>query len=316
MAMVTRCPSCDTLFRVTPQQLQAQHGQVRCGRCMAVFDGFGALATLPDQRPEEPPARVPAERDILPAGGLVPDASATAINDQLEPQALPEQPAAVSDAPAAESIHSIDQPSAPTWPAPSAATTALPEAASRDGVQSVTGEAGGEPGDGAAAQPAHRRGSRAWAFGAALMLVALVGQAGYRYRVELIAHYPVLKPVAARLCGLAGCSIPLPQRPQLITIEASDLQAQDQTRPGLIQLTATLRNQASYEVGYPALDLVLTNTKEHALARRIFMPEDYLEQGRSKSAGLPPNAETTVRLVLDTRDLGAAGFRLALLPAR
>jgi hypothetical protein len=126
----------------------------------------------------------------------------------------------------------------------------------------------------------------------------------------------VLKPVAVRLCDLAGCSIPLPQRPKLITIEASDLQARDQTRPGVIQLTATLRNQAGYEVGYPALDLVLTNTKEHALARRIFMPEDYLQTGRHPTAGLPPNAETTVRLLLDTGDLGAAGFRLALLPAR
>jgi predicted Zn finger-like uncharacterized protein len=47
--MVTRCPACETLFRVTPQQLQAHRGQVRCGRCMTVFDGFKALATLPDQ---------------------------------------------------------------------------------------------------------------------------------------------------------------------------------------------------------------------------------------------------------------------------
>ena len=44
MSLVTRCPRCKTLFRVMPAQLQARAGQVRCGRCMHVFDGFQALA--------------------------------------------------------------------------------------------------------------------------------------------------------------------------------------------------------------------------------------------------------------------------------
>ena len=45
--MITQCPACGTHFRVTPEQLQAHQGQVRCGRCMAVFDGLQALAELP-----------------------------------------------------------------------------------------------------------------------------------------------------------------------------------------------------------------------------------------------------------------------------
>jgi hypothetical protein len=109
--------------------------------------------------------------------------------------------------------------------------------------------------------------------------------------------------------------VPLPQRPRLINIEASDLQSVDQTRPGVIQLTATLRNHADYDLAYPALDLVLTNTKEHTLARRIFLPREYLDKARDVNAGFPANAEVTVRLDLDTGELGAAGFRLDLLPA-
>ena len=49
MSMTTQCPDCSTRFRVTPQQLQSQQGLVRCGRCAKVFDGFKALATLPEQ---------------------------------------------------------------------------------------------------------------------------------------------------------------------------------------------------------------------------------------------------------------------------
>jgi hypothetical protein len=83
----------------------------------------------------------------------------------------------------------------------------------------------------------------------------------------------------------------------------------------LIQLTATLRSYASYDLGYPALDLVLTNANEHALARRIFTPDEYLDQSRDPQAGIPANAEITVALDLDTGNLNAAGFRLDLLPA-
>jgi hypothetical protein len=93
------------------------------------------------------------------------------------------------------------------------------------------------------------------------------------------------------------------------------MQATDPTNPGHITLTATLRNHATMELGYPALDVVLTNAKEHTVARRIFVPDEYLAGQRNAAAGIKPNAELTIRLELDTGDLGAAGFRLDLLPA-
>jgi hypothetical protein len=117
------------------------------------------------------------------------------------------------------------------------------------------------------------------------------------------------------VCDLAGCSVSLPQRPDLVKIEASDVHMIDMARPSLIQLTATLRSYANHDLAYPALDLVLTNANEHALARRIFVPEEYLDRTRDPKAGLPPRAEITVALDLDTGDLNAAGFRLDLIAA-
>jgi predicted Zn finger-like uncharacterized protein len=160
-----------------------------------------------------------------------------------------------------------------------------------------------------------RKRALGWAVGAALLLLLLGGQAVYLHRSDLAVQYPGLKSHLVQFCDLLGCTLAPPQRPRQIAIEASDLQATDTARPGLIQLTATLRNHAGHQLGYPALDLVLTNTKEHALARRIFLPQEYLEQGRDIMAGIPANAEITVRLDLDTGDLNPAGFRLDLLPA-
>jgi hypothetical protein len=61
--------------------------------------------------------------------------------------------------------------------------------------------------------------------------------------------------------------------------------------------------------------VVLTDVKDHTVARRVFLPAEYRDAGKDARAGIPPNAEVTVRLDIDSGDLGAAGFRLALLPA-
>lgn len=57
MDLYTRCPNCDTTFRVTTQQLQASGGQVRCGHCNRIFDAF---ATLTAQEPQSASAEPPA----------------------------------------------------------------------------------------------------------------------------------------------------------------------------------------------------------------------------------------------------------------
>ena len=263
--MITQCPTCSTLFGVTLEQLQAHQGQVRCGRCMAVFDGLEALVASPE------PAQETAAGSAGDGAGF-----------RLEP-AEPAQAAAVAE------TEYMDKDYGPA-----------PEQLSLD-AQTYSAES--------------RRGARGWAVGVVLLLFVLAGQAAYRYRSELAAQYPGLKPHLVQWCGALRCEILPPQRPQQIAIEASDLQVADAGRPGVIRLTATLRNHAGHDLGYPALDLVLTNTKEHALARRIFAPKEYLERGKEVTQGIPASAEITIQLDLDTGDLNPAGFRLDLLPA-
>ena len=272
--MITKCPACGTLFRVTPEQLQVHQGQVRCGRCMTVFDGLVALTALPEPVPE---AAVRGGSDV---GGF-----------KLEP-VEPAKATAAPQPPAAR-VAEAGQREKDYGPAPE--QLSLDEELFSD--------------------PSQARRDRLWAVGAALLVFALAGQAAYYYRADLAVQYPGLKPYLVKLCDALQCKVLPPQRPRQIAIEASDLQATDPARPGVIQLTATLRNHAGHDLGYPALDLVLTNTKEHTLARRVFLPKEYLERGKDVAAGLPANAEVTIRLDLDTGDLSPAGFRLDLLPA-
>lgn len=274
MSLITKCTSCGTTFRVTPQQLQARNGQVRCGQCLAVFDGLKALITPPDTAQEAPLRR---------AG------TGEAAGFELEPV----EPAAVPAPPPAAALASEAAYEERDYGPP-------PEQLSLD--EQLYPEV-------------PRAAARWWAVGAALLVFVLIGQGAYFYRADLATQYPGLKPYLVQFCDLLNCTVSPPQRPRQIAIEASDLQAIDPARPRIIQLTATLRNHAGHDLGYPALDLVLTNTKEHTLARRIFLPGEYLERGRDVAAGIPANAEITIRLDLDTGDLNPAGFRLDLLPA-
>ena len=55
MDLFTRCPGCETTFRVTTHQLQASGGQVRCGHCQKIFDAFATLtAQEPQPEPQDP----------------------------------------------------------------------------------------------------------------------------------------------------------------------------------------------------------------------------------------------------------------------
>ncbi|HTH63006.1 MAG TPA: zinc-ribbon and DUF3426 domain-containing protein [Paraburkholderia sp.] len=47
MLLATRCPFCETVFRIQPQQLAARHGLVRCGHCQESFDASGSLFEMP-----------------------------------------------------------------------------------------------------------------------------------------------------------------------------------------------------------------------------------------------------------------------------
>jgi predicted Zn finger-like uncharacterized protein len=312
MAMITRCPACDTVFRISPPQLLAQNGTVRCGRCLTVFDGFKTLSTAPDFEASESAAPDAAAANASTAESTMSVAAAPEIaaTDSV-PVPMPSSPEPTFEL---ESVSATEL---------AAAAVPIPEPAAKSGVAEETRDFGPAPEQLTLedhlfleeTREANARRRRLWGAGAALLLLALTAQAVYAYRGEIAAYYPGVRPYLARMCDTLHCAINLPQRPRVIAIEASDLQATDPARPGAIHLTATVRNHGSHDVGFPALDLVLTNTRDHTLARRIFLPHDYLEPGRDPRAGIPANAEMTINLDLDTGDLNAAGFRLDLLAA-
>lgn len=59
MNLKTRCPACDTVFKIVPDQLKVSKGWVRCGRCAEVFDAAAHAASAEDVS-QWPQASAPA----------------------------------------------------------------------------------------------------------------------------------------------------------------------------------------------------------------------------------------------------------------
>ena len=159
-----------------------------------------------------------------------------------------------------------------------------------------------------------RRARWLWGLLAVLAALAMGMQVAYRFRAELAASYPEAGKVLRTLCQPLGCDVPLPRRPDLMSIDSSELQA-DSRREGLIVLNAVIRNRARFPQDYPALELTLTDEGDRPVLRRVLGPRDYLEPPRRDELlrqGIAPGGDAPLRLFLDTSRTRAVGYRLYL----
>jgi len=293
--MLTRCPNCVTTFRVTPEQLKARQGRVRCGQCEQVFN---ALETLVEEA--APAAIVVAEI-----------AAAEPTADVAEIEAAPfaavslPPPTSAAEIAIETSIHSLEPEAVeaveePVKEVTTARIVATPEPETLVDYEPTFEDLLGE-------EPPRR--SWPWVLGVLLALLALAGQAIHHFRVELALIAPEAKPALVAFCDIAGCDLPLPRRVGLVGIDSSDLHP-DPANAAQLLLVATIKNRAPFAQAYPHLELTLTDTADKALLRRILAPADYLPKTRPVDDGFAAGADLAVRLTLEVKDLAAVGYRL------
>jgi len=332
--MRTRCPDCGTIFRVTSEQLRLKAGKVRCGQCSRIFNAFDEF--LPDG--VVPAEREPAEAELASTAGEPPLAEPSHLEDIAEPEPAPEvvePPVETLDPAPLETATEAVFPEAHDGTVAASETEAeapdfAPEAAIENLVETPEEStlAAREAGLMAAREFSDTPGYNRWAAGtlaasgpggfvgepprhavwpfvlvATLLLLALSGQLLYYFRSDVVLRLPD----AAKLFELAAIDIPLPRNVDLVAIDTSDLQS-DNAR-GLFVLNATLHNRANYAQAWPALELTLTDTSDTVVSRRVMNATDYLPPAISPEA-FPANGEVAVRLWIEARDIGAAGYRL------
>jgi predicted Zn finger-like uncharacterized protein len=298
--MYTRCPQCDTVFRVTPQQLQVSSGQVRCGRCRAVFDAFSSLSSHPPGREPGVAAEPAAEAELRqsaahPAGGeaLAAAWQARPVSPVPDPlfstgSVLPEPGAPRGEAVAPRALREEMRPAVAAQE-----PLTLPEELFPPGLTT----------------PRRRW---LWIGVNALLVLGLAAQVAWFFPGQILMRAPALQPALQQLCAALGCQVRLPRAPEQLFIESSDLQLLDAARPSQVLLTAAIRNRAGFAQDFPLLELTLTGDDSRTAARRVFHPGEYLDAAVERGRGIGAQQEVAIRLYLDTADLRATGYRLYL----
>ena len=299
--LITTCAHCRARFRVTPQQLNAKQGQVRCGSCQKVFNGFEALERFPDDdtggrllaaKDAEERAQRDAVADVRPLPDDMPEIESI---DQVPPVSA--APAVETPHPAAQAVETLHEPAAAAEPsrAEAGASRARPRP-----IQELTLEV--EP-----PEPP----SRAWRFGVALAALVLVAELAYAWRAPIAQRYPAVRPALESVCARLDCSVPYARDEGQLKLEDSEL-LEVPGKPNEIALGARIRNLASVAQEYPHLELTLTDLTGQAAVRRVLRPTDYL--GRPVAVGevIGPGVEVALQMRLETPRVKATGYELLL----
>lgn len=309
--MKTCCPSCQTVFRVTSEQIRARAGKVRCGQCRTVFNAIDGL--LDDDAPPTPIA--PDQTAVATAAELATDAAAVTIRRPWQAPthrptvendlALPPVPDPVDVRPAdrlLESAPGASEPGLANAEEPAVEGLARPRETLAYGrwLEGLMGRP---------ALPADRAMTKPYATVALLLAVMLACQWVFHFRVAIALGLPGLRPVLAALSDALGADMPLPRHSEWVSIETSELQT-DPGRHKLLALQATLRNRAAYAQAYPALELTLTDTHDKVVARRVLQPDEYLPPSGLPDESFAAHADLELRLWLEASGINAAGYRL------
>ncbi len=284
--MLTRCPHCETAFRVTHAQLIPRQGRVRCGACYLVFSALDSLSDEPVGVATPVAEVLPEQQEVAPVGSVVIEVP---LDPEPQPWPLsnPELVAEPESAPEPEPIPEREP--EPEAVEPEREPEPEPEA------WQVTEEEAPPP-------------RWPWVIGIVLLLLLGAGQLLYLFRVELVVLAPELRSPLTASCEALGCEVPYPRRPELMVIESSDLTPADKER---LHLTANLRNRAPFPQTYPHLELTLTDTSDAPMLRKVLAPADYLPAEKSV-AFFASRDEVAVSLHLETPGLAAVGYRLYL----
>lgn len=318
MSLITRCPACETLFKVVPDQLRISDGWVRCGQCDEIFDAsLHLLPAAPEPAVQagghEGAAAQPDRLDVWQGEPAPLDINLDTDLPDSPVDLLLEVPAHGTVAAAEERQRTAPEPLASDSPAP-AGEVIVPGKTQPDDDDDDEAARSAELGG-----VSFLRGNRATSFwhqrlmratllvlGVALLL-GLAVQVVLHERDRLAAFEPRLQPWLQALCDPFNCSLSPLRRIEAIVIDSSSF---SRIRGDAYRLNFTLKNSAATPLAVPAMELTLTDALDQAVVRRVLGAGEL--GARSDTLGAGAEWSASVALVLQAGGTAerVAGYRL------
>ena len=298
MSLITRCPVCQTLFKVVPDQLRISEGWVRCGQCDEAFDAplhlvqssvLGNVETVLQKAKASPEEALlqqetfatPADANANADAMMVGSDFAGDLSETEPPQQV--QPAKTSPL-LREAFGDLEPDSHPATTEVSFLRHARAPAAGSSLYMRV-----------------------AWAFLSFLLALGLAGQIVLQERDRIAAFEPDLQPWLQVICDRLNCKL-LPWRKiEMLVIDSS---AFTRVLDDSYRLSLTLKNMATVPVGMPALELTLTDTLDQPVIRRIISINEINGGSDAIAAGMEFPVVVTVAVNPGGGGDRIAGYRL------
>ena len=306
--LFTRCPDCDTTFRVTDEALKKANGHVRCGRCASVFNAYterqsprpATAATEPtsasgdvpspstDAPPTEPAKNADTEQ-LTPPIQTEPRAAAAvdALRDTVADDAIVGEVATLPPSPTGPvDVGAVDDVLANATPARSVAPPVVRAMNSR------------------------ARSSRWWSIAAVMAFFAIAAQVANHYRAELAGDPRIGAWVQS---AYEQIGIEVTPRWDVRQYEILDWVATAEPNSagiGSLKITARIRNRGPLHHPFPAVQLRLKDRWEEAVGARMFTPGEYLPRDVALGRLMAPGETTRAELELVDPGPDAYGFEL------
>lgn len=326
MSSITRCPHCDTSFRVTHEQLAAADGAVRCGACLGVFSASEHLVAevaVPRSETEvaddavELPREGEADDTMTGESAFVEDVeeASRVRKDGSEPRDSRESER-LDDSFAPEGEAHYDEPRPGSEePVPGAEASRLDdipleEFASETHEREIPIETPEELIGGY--QAPVRRHYVAWTTVTLLSALVLASQVAWFNR-NILAQNPVWRGYYESVCGVLGCNLPVYSDLSALHVAHLAVRSHPSVAHALA-VDAIVRNDAPWRQYFPSLALRFSDIRGHLVASRTFKPAEYLAGEMTGVKFIP--AKTEVRISLEIVDPGRDATNYSLTVVR
>jgi predicted Zn finger-like uncharacterized protein len=287
MSLKTRCPACDTIFKIVPDQLKISNGWVRCGRCAEVFDAAAHAASSDDANPW-PQARAAETVSEIPNKPSLPSE-----NDKIAPNII--------------AIQAENTPDTEILILKKDLAENTPSAADLSFIRIAKNKAFWQ-------RAAVTRTLSAACVG---LMWLLVMQVVYDHRHQLAAKHTGFKSGLDTVCQAVGCTIEPHKNIDGFKIDSSSFQkittvVGENTRAEAFTLKLSLKNNANTALAIPAVELTLTEAGDKPVLRRVLLAKELGFNGTSLAANGDWSVTSTLNVTPNPAMATISGYRVLL----
>ena len=104
-----------------------------------------------------------------------------------------------------------------------------------------------------------------------------------------------IRPLLDFLCPLTGCPLPLIKTPRKIVTVTHDVRTHPTVKNAL-EIQLIFKNKAAYTQSYPILEITFSSPVGEVIARRKFLPYEYMKTNNNHRSGLKSNQKQEINL--------------------